>query len=710
MTAWFNSLWESACNRWQYFWLERATDPWFLGAALGLLVVVILLAWAGKLFRFPNGVTGGRVFAITLFVFLVIILGFRGLFGLLLLCPWFVADDTVVLWLLLLIPVVLFYFLKLKRPRVEISSLALWKTVLNDQRVNSPFQRFRRSILLWLQLAILLLLVLAAMQPIIQGGAGRAEYLPILIDTSASMSARDAESGKTRLDLAKAQIRDLVENMVSGQRVSLISMHSTAQRLTEFTDNRRVLLDALEKVTVRDVPSRLDDGLRMTQALARTVPIDRVLIYSDGNFPERINFELPFQLGFQQIEAAGSNVGITAFNAQQTTAPEWDVFLRVEASETSSGTVKMLQDGREVGEETFVLDKGESQRLTFNIVSEVSTRLEAKLSVDAGEYDALATDNSAWLDLPTPRPLRVYVDPDLDSYRRALPDSESLDIYPDEGAGDSQRSIPFDLVYSDKATDKELDATVRVFTGVIPADLTDLVDTKSDLVEVIDWDQSSPFLQHMQLRDVHIMDDVHTKPGVDDGDFEDLGYTILAHCRNGPVIVQKRVGSELNVYTLFHTERSTLPFKTAFPILVTNGVQIAFHEAAIGEVRGAKTKTLPVREMSPNAEYVVRDPSGNDVKVQADENGMLNGVAAPLAGRYQILDGGDEAASISVSLLDTMETSLSQVNEIQFNELSVGASEELLDSDRPLWSTLAMVAFVILLAEWWFFQRPPVID
>ena len=51
-------------------------------------------------------------------------------------------------WLfLLLVPLVIFYFLKLKRPRLEIPSLALWRSVLNDQRVNSPFQRFKRNIL-----------------------------------------------------------------------------------------------------------------------------------------------------------------------------------------------------------------------------------------------------------------------------------------------------------------------------------------------------------------------------------------------------------------------------------------------------------------------------------------------------------------------------------------------------------------------------------
>ncbi|HEY4260851.1 MAG TPA: BatA domain-containing protein, partial [Schlesneria sp.] len=50
-------------------------------------------------------------------------------------------------WFLLLIPLIIFYFLKLRRPRMEIPSLALWRQVVNDQRVNSPFQKFKRNLL-----------------------------------------------------------------------------------------------------------------------------------------------------------------------------------------------------------------------------------------------------------------------------------------------------------------------------------------------------------------------------------------------------------------------------------------------------------------------------------------------------------------------------------------------------------------------------------
>ncbi len=221
-------------------------------------------------------------------------------------------------WLLLLVPLLVFYFLKLKRPRVEISSLVLWQAVVNDQRVNSPFQKFRRNILLWLQMAVLILLVLAAMQPFVPGTAEQADYQPVLIDCSASMAATDPVTGKTRLELAKVQVADLIDSLGPDQQISLIAVHSSADRLTEFTGNRRILLDALTAMSMRDVPSQLEDAFRLTQALAKTVPVESVVLFSDGNIPDKVRFSLPFRVNYQQLPAAGPNAGITAFNARLT--------------------------------------------------------------------------------------------------------------------------------------------------------------------------------------------------------------------------------------------------------------------------------------------------------------------------------------------------------------------------------------------------------
>ena len=149
-------------------------------------------------------------------------------------------------WLFaLLIPLVVFYFLKLKRPRQVIPSLVLWRQVLSDQRVNSPFQRFKRNLLLLLQILLLALLVLAAMQPFLRREAKRSGRLPILVDVSASMAALDKDGGRSRLDEAKQRLRERIAALLPDQELCLIAFSKSARKITGFTNNKTELRDAV---------------------------------------------------------------------------------------------------------------------------------------------------------------------------------------------------------------------------------------------------------------------------------------------------------------------------------------------------------------------------------------------------------------------------------------------------------------------------------
>jgi hypothetical protein len=92
---------------------------------------------------------------------------------------------------LLALPILLLYMLKLRRRRVEISSIFLWQMLLRDRQANTPWQKLRRNLLLFLQLIILASLVLALSRPAIPVTSITTGSLIVVWDASASMNAVD---------------------------------------------------------------------------------------------------------------------------------------------------------------------------------------------------------------------------------------------------------------------------------------------------------------------------------------------------------------------------------------------------------------------------------------------------------------------------------------------------------------------------------------
>ena len=604
----------------------------------------------------------------------------------------------------LLIPLIAFYFLKLKRPRHDVSSLVLWRQVIADQRVNSPFQKFKRNLLLLLQILLLALLMLAAMQPLLRSEAERAERLPVLIDVSASMAALDKAGGTSRLDAAKQRVQEMIVNLPSDQQLCLVAFSRTARRLTPFTNNKTELRDALATLEVEDVPGDLDEALRTAQALARGSSFDKVLLLSDGNFPAHANSELSFRIDFQRLDPAGPNFGITACNARRGVTGQWDVFVQLSGSagaESTSGTVGLVEDGATIASENVTLVQGAAPRLAFKVGGGRPALIEVRFTPRG--FDSLASDNRAWLALPAVRALDVYVPPALVSYRHALEAIDGLRLFP---SGDTALPASFDLAFANSEADLALAARVLCSIGFVPPELDKLVSVTSGDASVVDWRRESPLLQHVTFADVVLMDDPRNAADVTETTYANLGYEILAHGPEGPLMLDRQDGDTLRVYLLFHTDRSTLPYRVAFPIFVSNLVQAALRQSHLGEVNAAATGVLHALFLEKDRAYRIEGPSGFRRDERSDERGELSGVPAAKSGEYTITEGGAVVARVGASVLSASESALAAVEQIEFNDrLKVAAASAPLRTDRALWWPLALSGFGVLLVEWWFFNR-----
>jgi hypothetical protein len=609
-------------------------------------------------------------------------------------------------WLFLLVPpVVIFYFLKLRRPRMEVPSLVLWRQVLQDKRVNSPFQRFLRNILLLLQLLLLLFLILAAMQPYWRGDPGMSRRLPILIDCSASMGALDKAGGQSRLDVAKQHVNDIIDGLLSDQEVCLISFGRTGRKLTDFTNNKRVLRDALDQLKVLDLPSDVEDGLRIAEALSRATPFDRALLFSDGNFPMPSHFQLPFKIDYQKLPPAGPNMGITAVSAQRNGEKGWAIFVNVESSAqpAMSGTLKLFSAGKLLDQVDVNAGKDRNQRLVFKVQIDKRTSFEVRLEPDG--FDSLASDNVAYLDLAPPRPLWIYCPPTLPAHRFALAAQSGVRLFPEPGQTTAPAGETYDLVITDRLEDRALTSNTIAYMGVVPEELRKLVKIGGESTTAVDWLRTSPLLQHVDLSDLVVLDGPqNTSLNVRENDFENLGYEVVAYGQLGPLIIQKREEAKISYYFLFNPSRSTLPFRVGFPVLMANLSEIAMEQAGLADAHGNTTGVLPPLTLTPDRSVTIEGPDGQTWEEKCDARGVLSGVPAYHVGRYRI-HGPD--IDVGASLLSPDETSLEGHDQINFAEASVSAATGKARVDRSFWPTLAAIALVLLVVEWWFYQKRP---
>lgn len=112
--------------------------------------------------------------------------------------------------LLLAVPVVIiFYLLKPRGKDYRISSNLLWNQLIRNQQSKTFLEKFIHNLLMYLQILILILLVLALMSPYFQRqGTGRGN-LVLVLDTSGSMQ-HDTGEGRTRLEEAVDQAKGLI--------------------------------------------------------------------------------------------------------------------------------------------------------------------------------------------------------------------------------------------------------------------------------------------------------------------------------------------------------------------------------------------------------------------------------------------------------------------------------------------------------------------
>jgi len=233
-------------------------------------------------------------------------------------------------------PLILLYFLKLRRREQVIPSTLLWKTSVQDLQANAPFQRLRMNLLLFLQLLALLLLLTAIAQPQWEGLIPPAARTVLMIDRSGSMTATDVDP--SRLDEAKRQAIEYVNGIGSGgwlsrnqqsEKVMVITFADEAYVQSPFTNSKAELTSAINAIQPSHRGTRLSQALELARAYTintdpetdrPTGPPASIILYSDGRIQDLKEVVARETIRYRPIGDPDviENVGFTQFSADRT--------------------------------------------------------------------------------------------------------------------------------------------------------------------------------------------------------------------------------------------------------------------------------------------------------------------------------------------------------------------------------------------------------
>ncbi|MEJ2279136.1 MAG: VWA domain-containing protein, partial [Candidatus Lokiarchaeota archaeon] len=166
-----------------------------------------------------------------------------------------------------------------------------------------------------LQLLFLAALILALARPFTWTVGASSQALILILDTSASMAAGDATPN--RLEVAKAEARQLVDGLPDDARVTVITAGDGAQVLVASSQDRRLVQHAIDGIYVGTGGGDLTAALELASAIAARQPDTEIAILSDGRatLPERL--AVKGRVRYLPLGQSGDNQAIARETSRQ---------------------------------------------------------------------------------------------------------------------------------------------------------------------------------------------------------------------------------------------------------------------------------------------------------------------------------------------------------------------------------------------------------
>jgi VWA domain-containing protein/aerotolerance regulator-like protein len=599
----------------------------------------------------------------------------------------------------LTIPVVIvFYLLKRKRVVKLVSSTLLWQKFLAETQASAPFQKLRRNWLLLLQILLLILAVLALSRPFFATKAKNSELRVLILDASASMQSTDETP--SRFEKARKEALTWVDSLRPGDKMVVLQVAANTEVKQSETSEKAALRRAIMSCAAVDAPTRLSPALKMAESLIRDRGKEsnpEIHLFSDGAVPDLAEFDnkaLP--LVYHRVGQGANNLGITALDVRANPEDASQRAIYVSVANFSTNTLQtdleLKLDGKLLDTRPLKIGPGEVSPQIFLAAQEH----DGVFTVHSTLADDLPADNEASIVSLLPHPVKVLL---VTRGNRLL--EKAL-----RAAANVQLSVAADL--TDDAAAYDLVTLDDVLPTVWPAGNVLAIHvantnwfenvSQMDGPTIVDWKSTHPVLRYVGLDNVHIAKSLLVKT-------PSWGMS-LVDSPQAPLIVAGEIKRQRILWVGFDTLESDWPLRISFPIFIANAVDWLNPATARNSqllVRAGDPFRLNLPQPVTAASITLPDGTTRELKVDAKANEIVFGDTFR-QGTYRLKTGTNETA-FCVALLDAAESNILPREELQFGKNSKVSATTLHRANMELWRSIAAVALLVLLFEWWYYHR-----
>ena len=622
-------------------------------------------------------------------------------------------------YLLGVIPIiVLLHFLKLRRYSYLVPSIMHWLSTDEDRRANVPFQRIRNLLLPLLQVLFLLLLTFSVARPILR----RPGFMPgkaiIIVDNSASMLSE--EMGQTRLALAKqAALKQIGQISAGGGMMLMVTQAVDTYIQQAFTTDTAQLRRAIENITLTDAPRNLRPVFDAVTRYA-DAPQDKIFFVSDTfeNLPD-----IPLPLHKIGVGGEAENVGIVLLSVESV-EDRYEVLVRIQNFTDTSRefNVQLAVENSPLDDRTVSIPPEMTKSVLFS--GDPKGLEEKVISVHLGIEDDFSLDNTASVILSGVSPLRILLVSDnqksllsnlLTTYGKHVElnivapadyhGTGNADITIFDGGTSTGREV-FGS-FSEVASKTHLIFINQGSNLPFMQGETFSVETDSGPARVVKADNAHPLMAGISLQGLQVRESTYRNLPL-------WGHSLVETEKGSLIWIGAEAGTQFLVFEFdaFNPEVSafavTIPAAPLFvyqclawlevgtaplqPIVLQEGR--TRHAFRTGEqvIIALKNTDTPLHVQKPDKTVIALD---NSIFTETDQAGVYTLFA----------DDGRELERFTVNLLNAAESALSHSATMDDEETSVSLETGLQPIAQEMWRFPALLAFGVLLIEWWFYHR-----